>query len=166
MVCSLFISCPVPSMYIKRFTWKKVPNRFLLSYSVREKKAERMLHQHLFSLTVVAVLVSHSWDSSTQVLKPFCGRLQINLSGDSSNLGSFTNWRIDEHYFRGDHYYYWLKCDYSFGWKSSLRWDEQRWKSSFSSHLYQLVPVHWTAHQRFFSLSMGMIRCFFAEKDG
>ena len=123
-----------------------------------------MLHQHLFSLTVVAVLVSLSWDSSTQVLKPFCGRLQINLSGDSSNLGSFTNWRIDEHYFRGDHYYYWLKCDYSFGWKSSLRWDEQRWKSSFWSHLYQLVPVHWTTHQRFFSLSMGMIRYFSLRK--
>ena len=90
--------------------------------------------------------------------------LQINLSGNSSNLGHFTNWRIYEHYFRGDHYYYWLQCDYSFEWKSSLRWDKQRWKSSFSTHLYQLVSVHWTTHQRFFSLSMGMIRYFSLRK--
>ena len=48
--------------------------------------------------------------------------------------------------------------------KIIMRWDEQRRKSSFSSHLYQLVPVHWTTRRAFFSLSMGMIRYFSLRK--
>ena len=86
------------------------------------------------------------------------GGARVFLGGSkSTNLGQITNWRIDKDHFRGDNYHYRPQWGHSFGWKSPLRWDKQRWKSSSWSHLYQWIGRH---PNYLISLSMGMFSYF------
>lgn len=101
-------------------------------------------------------------DASSLVLSDACGGARlafVSVGCKSTNSGQFTNRRINEHHFRGAHFDSRPQCDYTLGWNSSLRWDEQQCKSFSRSHLYQCIgrrsptatfPIRWVC-QLYFS---------------